>query len=50
MGIYLAFVVGWILGKTLNDPYFKEGSANNGVDIIEGIGLLPLKTKFNRKK
>ena len=39
-----------ILGKTLNDPYFKEGSANNGVDIIEGIGLLPLKTKFNRKK
>ena len=39
-----------MLGTTLEDPYFKEGSKNNSEKIIKGIGLLPLKTIFFEKK
>ncbi len=39
-----------MLGKTLEDPYFKEGSKNTSEQRIQGIGLLPLKTTFYKKK
>jgi len=39
-----------MLGKTLEDPYFKEGSNNFSEQKIKGIGLLPLKTTFFEKK
>ncbi len=39
-----------MLGKTLEDPYFKEGSKNYSEQKINGIGLLPLKTTFSEKK
>ncbi len=39
-----------MLGTTLEDPYFKEGSKNYSEQKIEGIGLLPLKTTFIKKK
>ena len=39
-----------MLGKTLEDPYFKEGSKNYSEQKIKGIGLLPLKTTFFKKK
>jgi len=39
-----------MLGTTLEDPYFKEGSKNYSEQKIEGIGLLPLKTTFFKKK
>ena len=39
-----------MLGTTLEDPYFKEGSKNNSEKRIKGIGLLPLKTIFFEKK
>ena len=39
-----------MLGTTLEDPYFKEGSKNNSEQKIKGIGLLPLKTTFSEKK
>ena len=35
-----------MLGTILEDPFFKEGSKVNSDKSIEGIGLLPLKTKF----
>jgi len=35
-----------MLGTTLEDPYFKEGSKNYSEQKIKGIGLLPLKTIF----
>ena len=39
-----------MLGTTLEDPYFKEGSTNYSEQKIKGIGLLPLKTTFFKKK
>ena len=39
-----------MLGTTLEDPFLKEGTKNNSDTIIEGIGLLPLKTTFLEKK
>ena len=39
-----------MLGETLEDPYFKEGGNINLRNHITGIGLLPLKTIFNRFK
>ena len=39
-----------MLGTTLEDPYFKEGSKNYSEQKIKGIGLLPLKTTFFEKK
>ena len=39
-----------MLGTTLEDPYFKEGSRNYSEQKIKGIGLLPLKTTFYEKK
>ena len=39
-----------MLGTTLKDPYFKEGSKNYFEQKIKGIGLLPLKTTFFKKK
>jgi len=38
-----------MLGTTLEDPYFKEGSKNYSEQKIKGIGLLPLKTTFFKK-
>jgi len=39
-----------MLGTTLEDPYFKEGSKNYSEKKTKGIGLLPLKTTFLEKK
>ena len=39
-----------ILGKTLDDPFSKEGLGENLNKSIEGIGLLPLKTTFLKNK
>ena len=39
-----------MLGTTLEDPFFKEGSKNFSEQKISGIGLLPLKTTFYKKK
>ncbi len=39
-----------MLGTTLEDPHFKEGSKNYSELKIKGIGLLPLKTTFFKKK
>ena len=39
-----------MLGTTLEDPYFKEGSKSFSKQKIKGIGLLPLKTTFFEKK
>ena len=39
-----------ILGKTLYDPFSKEGLGENLNKSIEGIGLLPLKTTFLKNK
>ena len=39
-----------MLGTKLEDPYFKEGSKNYSEQKIKGIGLLPLKTTFFKKK
>jgi len=39
-----------MLGNTLEDPYFKEGSKNYSEQKIKAIGLLPLKTTFFKKK
>ena len=39
-----------ILGKTLDDPFSKEGLGEKLNKSIEGIGLLPLKTTFLKNK
>ena len=39
-----------MLGTTLEDPYFKEGSKNYSAQKTKGLGLLPLKTIFLEKK
>jgi len=39
-----------MLGTTLEDPFFKEGSKTKSEYKIKGIGLLPLKTTFFEKK
>ena len=39
-----------MLGTTLEDPFFKEGSKINSEQKIKGIGLLPLRTTFHENK
>ena len=39
-----------MLGTILEDPFLKEGSKVNSNRSIKGIGLLPLKTTFLKKK
>ena len=39
-----------MLGTTLEDPFFKEGSKTISEQKIRGIGLLPLKTTFSKNK
>ncbi len=39
-----------MLGTTLEDPYYKEGSKNHSEQKVKGIGLLPLKTTFLAQK
>ncbi len=39
-----------MLGQYLEDPYQKEGSHNLMQENIKGIGLLPIKTIFNKHK
>ena len=39
-----------MLGESLSDPYSKEGNKRNHSLTIRGIGLLPLQTKFAKKK
>ena len=39
-----------MLGTILKDPFLKEGSKNNLIQSINGIGLLPLKTTFLENK
>jgi adenosylcobyric acid synthase len=39
-----------MLGTLLEDPFLKEGSKNFSEQKIRGIGLLPLKTTFTKKK
>ena len=39
-----------MLGTILEDPFFKEGSETYSDQKIKGIGLLPLKTTFVKKK
>ena len=39
-----------MLGTILEDPYLKEGFEINDSKTMEGIGLLPLKTKFLKYK
>ena len=39
-----------MLGTLLEDPFLKEGSKNFSEQKIRGIGLLPLKTTFFKKK
>ena len=38
-----------MLGTTLEDPFFREGSKNYYAQKIKGIGLLPLKTIFFKR-
>jgi adenosylcobyric acid synthase len=39
-----------MLGTTLEDPFLREGSKTPSEQKIRGIGLLPLKTTFYKKK
>ena len=39
-----------MLGESLEDPYLKEGSKNYLIKQINGMGILPLRTIFNKKK
>ncbi len=39
-----------LLGKILEDPFNKEGGLDAKKKSLKGIGLLPLKTKFQNKK
>ena len=39
-----------MLGTTLEDPFLKEGSKSNLNKLVKGLGLLPLKTIFHKKK
>ena len=39
-----------MLGETLEDPYLKEGSNNFLKKEINGIGIFPLRTIFNKRK
>ena len=39
-----------MLGESLEDPYLKEGSNNYLNKEINGIGILPLKTIFKKRK
>jgi len=39
-----------MLGESLEDPYSKEGSNNVARKGIKGIGILPLKTIFDKNK
>ncbi len=39
-----------MLGTSLEDPFFKEGSKNYSEQKIKGIGLLPIRTTFFQNK
>tara|TARA_B100001121_G_scaffold54803_1_gene48304 strand:+ start:370 stop:1899 length:1530 start_codon:yes stop_codon:yes gene_type:complete len=39
-----------MLGESLEDPYLKEGSKTILKNGINGIGILPLRTTFNKNK
>ncbi|MCR8540502.1 MAG: cobyric acid synthase [Prochlorococcus marinus CUG1439] len=39
-----------MLGTTLEDPFFKEGSKSYSEQKIKGIGLLPIRTTFSEEK
>jgi len=39
-----------MLGTSLEDPFFKEGSKSNSEQRIKGIGLLPIRTTFFENK
>ena len=39
-----------MLGETLEDPYMKEGGNKFFKKEINGLGILPLKTIFNKSK
>ncbi len=39
-----------MLGKTLEDPFLKEGSKGYSEQKIKGIGLLPIRTTFYESK
>ncbi len=39
-----------MLGTSLEDPFLKEGSKNYSEQKIKGIGLLPIRTTFLKKK
>ena len=39
-----------MLGETLEDPYLKEGSINVLKKEMNGIGIFPLRTIFNKRK
>ena len=39
-----------MLGTSLEDPFFKEGSKNYSEQKIKGIGLLPIRTTFFKNK
>ena len=39
-----------MLGKSLEDPFLKEGSKSNAEQKIKGIGLLPIRTTFFENK
>ena len=39
-----------ILGKYLQDPFMKEGADDSKKETIKGLGLLPIKTIFNKDK
>ena len=39
-----------MLGEYLEDPYSKEGLASSHKESIKGIGILPLKTIFQKRK
>ena len=39
-----------MLGESLEDPYFKEGSNKFLKKEINGLGILPLRTIFNKRK
>ena len=39
-----------MLGKSLEDPFLKEGSKSYANSKIKGIGLLPIRTTFYKNK
>tara|TARA_Y100001978_G_scaffold47202_1_gene42223 strand:+ start:554 stop:1207 length:654 start_codon:yes stop_codon:yes gene_type:complete len=39
-----------MLGEKLEDPFSNQGIVNHKIKSIKGIGLLPLSTKFKKRK